>query len=84
MALFALADTHLSISTDKPMDIFGRRWENWDKKLISAWLETVTDEDTVVIPGDISWGISLEEAKEDLLLLNSLPGKKLIGYGNHD
>ena len=66
MAIFALSDTHLSTQTDKPMNIFGSRWSDWDKKIVSRWLATVTEEDTVVIPGDISWGISLEDACEDL------------------
>ena len=84
MSIFALSDTHLSTLVDKPMDIFGYRWTDWDKKLIRGWLETVTDTDTVVIPGDISWGIDLTAAREDLLLINALPGKKLISHGNHD
>ncbi|MBQ9116496.1 MAG: metallophosphoesterase [Clostridia bacterium] len=84
MAIFALSDTHLSTQTDKPMNIFGSRWSDWDKKIVSRWLATVTEEDTVVIPGDISWGISLEDACEDLKLIDALPGKKLISHGNHD
>ena len=82
--LYAIADTHLSLTTDKPMDIFGPKWENHHEKLKENWLKTVKPEDTVVIPGDISWGISLEEAREDLLFLDSLPGRKIIGKGNHD
>lgn len=82
--LYTIADTHLSFTTEKPMDIFGPRWENHAEKLRENWLKTVKPEDTVVIPGDISWGIDLEEAKEDLLFLDSLPGFKLIGKGNHD
>ncbi len=82
--LYTIADTHLSFTTEKPMDIFGSRWENHAEKLKENWLATVKDSDTVVIPGDISWGIDLEEAKEDLLFLDSLPGRKLIGKGNHD
>jgi len=82
--LYAIADTHLSLSVDKPMDVFGQRWENHHEKLRDNWLATVGSDDTVVIPGDISWGISLEEAKEDLLFLDALPGRKIIGKGNHD
>jgi predicted phosphohydrolase len=84
MALFVIADTHLSESTEKPMDIFGSRWANWTEKLCENWKSTVTDSDTVVIPGDISWAMTLEEAKNDFLLLESLPGNKIIGKGNHD
>lgn len=84
MAIYAMSDTHLCIETDKPMDIFGSRWSNWDKKIVSGWLNTVTENDTVIIPGDISWGIDFDEAKEDLKLIEALPGKKLISHGNHD
>lgn len=84
MALFVIADTHLSESTEKPMDIFGPRWNNWTEKLCENWKSTVTDSDTVVIPGDISWAMTLEEAKNDFLLLEKLPGTKIIGKGNHD
>ena len=82
--LYTIADTHLSLTTEKPMDVFGPRWANHDQKLRESWLKTVTENDTVVLPGDISWGISLEEALEDLKFLDALPGRKLIGKGNHD
>ena len=82
--IYTIADTHLSLTTEKPMDIFGPRWANHAEKLKSNWLSMVDACDTVIIPGDISWGISLEEAKEDLLFLDKLPGKKIIGKGNHD
>lgn len=84
MSLFVIADTHLSESSGKPMDIFGYRWAGWTKKLCENWKNTVGENDTVVIPGDISWAMTLEEAKKDFLLLHSLPGKKIIGKGNHD
>lgn len=84
MSLFAMADLHLSTTTDKPMDIFGSRWQSYMEKIEARWRAVVTDEDTVVIPGDISWGLSLEEAIGDLKLLDSLPGRKIIGKGNHD
>lgn len=66
------------------MDIFGSRWDNHAEKLAEEWKKIVTDNDTVVIPGDISWGSSFEEAYEDLKFINDLPGKKIIGKGNHD
>lgn len=84
MAVFTLADTHLSQTVDKRMDIFGSRWDNYTQKIIDGWMSAVTDEDTVVMPGDISWGINLDEALEDFRLIDSLPGKKIIGRGNHD
>ena len=83
MALFAIGDTHLSLSTNKPMDVFGGGWTGYVEKLQRGF-ETVAPEDTVVLCGDLSWGMSLEEAKEDFDFLNRLPGKKLLLKGNHD
>ncbi len=84
MALFTLADLHLSFSTDKPMDVFGGSWVGFEKKLKEYWEYMVNSEDTVVIPGDISWGMTLEEASADLAFLDALPGKKILMKGNHD
>jgi len=84
VALFALSDPHLSFSTNKPMDIFSERWENHAQKIETAWLENVTCEDTVVLNGDISWAMTLDEAREDFAFLDRLPGKKIILKGNHD
>ena len=82
--LYCLSDTHLSFSTDKPMDVFGRSWDNHALRIEENWKKTVKENDTVVIAGDISWGMDFEEAKEDLLFINSLPGRKIILKGNHD
>ena len=84
MSLFVLADLHLSTSLDKPMDVFGVRWHSYMQKINDGWRAVVGENDTVIVPGDISWGISLEEAESDLRFLDSLPGKKIIGRGNHD
>ncbi len=84
MALYAIADTHLSFSADKPMDVFGHRWKNYENKLEWFWKNTVSENDTVVIAGDISWGLTLSEAAVDLRFLSSLPGKKILIKGNHD
>ena len=83
MALYAIADLHLSLGTDKPMDVF-RGWENYVERLEKNWRALVTEEDTVVIAGDISWGMRLEETVQDFTFLESLPGKKLLLKGNHD
>ena len=83
MSLFAIADTHLSLGTDKPMDIF-KGWSGYVDKLRENWESTVTDSDTVVIAGDISWGMSLEGALDDFRFIDSLPGQKIILKGNHD
>ena len=79
-----LSDPHLSLTADKPMDIFGARWENYIEKLKNNWTETVSEDDTVVIPGDISWGMGFDTAAEDLTFIHNLPGRKIIGKGNHD
>lgn len=83
MSLFAIADTHLSLGADKPMDIFGG-WQDYVQRLETNWRKLVTDNDTVVIAGDISWAMKLEDALKDFRFLDSLPGQKLIFKGNHD
>ena len=83
MALFAIGDTHLSLSSNKPMDVFGGGWAGYVEKL-AAGFTVVKPEDTVVLCGDISWGMSLEEAKKDFAFLNAFPGQKYLLKGNHD
>ena len=86
MALYTIADLHLSTldSTNKSMEVFGTRWDSYMERIENNWKKLVTDDDTVVIPGDISWALSLDEATSDLKFLDSLPGKKILGKGNHD
>lgn len=83
MAIFTIADLHLSFGVDKPMDIFGG-WSDYVKRIEKSFKENVKNGDTVVIPGDVSWGINLLEAKPDFEFLNSLPGEKILLKGNHD
>ena len=83
MALYAIGDTHLSFGTDKPMDVFGGGWTGYVERL-SRGFEIVEPGDTVVLCGDLSWGMSLEEAREDFSFLNALPGQKVVLKGNHD
>lgn len=84
MALYTIGDTHLSLGGDKPMDAFGGAWEGYVDKLRSGFAG-LTAEDTVVFCGDLSWGMSLEEALPDFLFLDALfPGKKILVKGNHD
>ncbi len=84
MSLFVMADLHLSSNGAKSMEVFGSRWIDYMEKIRKGWKAVVTEEDTVIIPGDVSWGLRAEDAVEDFLFLESLPGKKLIGKGNHD
>ena len=83
MSLFTIGDLHLSFCHSKPMDIFPG-WNNYTDRLKKNWESIVSDNDTVVIVGDISWAMKLEDAKEDFKFINELPGKKIILKGNHD
>ncbi|WAH34996.1 metallophosphoesterase [Alicyclobacillus dauci] len=84
MALYAIGDLHLSTAVDKPMDVFGEAWSNHASRLADEWSKNVHEDDVVLIPGDISWGMTLEEAKPDLEWIAALPGKKIMIRGNHD
>lgn len=83
MSLYVIADLHLSLGTDKPMDVFPG-WDNYVARLEANWRKTVGDMDTVVIAGDISWAMSLEQTRADFSFLQRLPGRKLLIKGNHD
>lgn len=84
MAVWTIADLHLAHAVNKPMNKFGHRWTGHTEKIEKRWRALVEDGDTVVVPGDISWGMTLGEAREDLLFIDRLPGKKLLSRGNHD
>lgn len=85
MALFVLSDPHLAVAnTAKSMEAFGPRWQDYMSRLEKNWRSVVKDEDTIILPGDISWAMTLSEALNDLTFLDRLPGQKLIGKGNHD
>ncbi len=83
MSVYAIGDTHLSFSVDKPMDIF-KGWDDYAQRIENNWQKLVNEDDTVVINGDISWAMSLEEAEKDFEFLHKLKGKKIISKGNHD
>ena len=74
----------MSFGTDKPMDVFGEKWENYTEKIKENWQSIVSDDDMVVIPGDVSWATYLNDAYEDFRFINELPGRKVIIKGNHD
>ncbi len=86
MSLFVISDLHLSIGEgiNKPMEVFGARWTDYTQKLERNWRAVMTDSDDIVIAGDISWALKLEQALPDLKFIDSLPGTKYIGKGNHD
>lgn len=83
MALYAIADLHLSLGEEKPMDIF-RGWTNYIDRLTRNWTALVQPADTVVVAGDVSWAMSLDGARADFAFLDRLPGRKLLLKGNHD
>jgi len=84
MAIYAISDLHLAFGVEKPMDVFGYRWQGYMERIEEQWLSTVTPEDTVLIPGDISWAINFNELEKDIRFIEGLPGKKIISKGNHD
>ena len=83
MALYAMGDTHLSLSVNKSMEVFGGAWNGYVDKLREG-LSILREEDTLVLCGDISWGMSLEDTRSDFAFLESFPGRKIILKGNHD
>ncbi|MGN0642939.1 MAG: metallophosphoesterase [Huintestinicola sp.] len=83
MSLWVIGDTHLSFAADKPMDVFGG-WDNYVERLSENWEREVSEEDTVVIAGDISWAMNFKEALPDFRFIHNLKGKKIILKGNHD
>lgn len=82
MAIYAISDLHLSFNTDKPMNIFG--WENYENKIKDDWNKKVANNDLVLLPGDFSWELKLQNTYKDFKYLSELPGKKLLLKGNHD
>lgn len=84
MKIFAISDLHLTFMVEKPMDIFGGHWENYTEKIAENWTRVVSEDDLVLIAGDISWAMRLEETKKDFEYIDNLPGKKIIIRGNHD
>lgn len=84
MSVYAISDLHLPIGVKKPMDVFGTRWDNYVEKIKTNWENTVKCKDFVIISGDISWAMYLEEAEADLRFIDELPGTKILTRGNHD
>jgi len=84
MRIWGISDLHLSFSSNKPMDVFGKHWEGHVEKMREAWDECVDKKDVVLCPGDLSWAMRLDEAKKDLEWIGQRPGLKILGRGNHD
>jgi len=84
MKIFAISDLHLSFQTDKPMNVFGENWENYEQKIMEDWNARVGVEDVGIIAGDISWAMKMEDTVKDFEFIKKLNGKKIIIRGNHD
>ncbi|NLL81099.1 MAG: serine/threonine protein phosphatase [Tissierellia bacterium] len=82
--IYGIADLHFDFSKEKPMDIFGENWVNHEEKIINNWLNIVKEEDLIILPGDISWALKLDDAINDLNRIDNLPGNKVMIKGNHD
>ena len=84
MKVYAISDLHLSFNSDKPMDVFGEKWENYENKIKNNLDKVVKDEDVVIIAGDLSWAMQMSEIDADFEYIASLKGKKIVVRGNHD
>lgn len=84
MAIYAIGDLHLSLNEEKPMNIFGENWLNYEEKIRENWTQVVKENDMVLLPGDFSWKMKLKDMYEDFNYLQTLPGKKILLKGNHD
>ena len=84
MNIYAIGDLHLPGGRDKPMDVFGAVWKDHPRRFADAWHGLVSEDDVVLVPEEISWAMTLEEAAEDLAYLGALPGRIIIIRGNHD
>jgi len=82
--LFAIADLHLPLGIDKPMNVFGSAWDNYVERLADNWQSVVGENDIVVMPGDFSWATYLEQSVKDFEFLERLNGRKILSKGNHD
>lgn len=84
MSIYVIGDLHLSFGNPKPMDIFGDNWENHEEKIKIDWISKVKEEDTIILAGDFSWAMKIEDSLKDFQYLNNLPGKKILLKGNHE
>ncbi len=84
MKIYSISDLHLDINNTKPMDVFGHVWNNYIEKIVADWNAKVADDDIVVLAGDFSWAMKLEDVVPDFNWLNTLKGTKIIIRGNHD
>ena len=84
MKIYALSDFHLSFMVDKPMDVFGEKWNNYEEKIKNNWQNKVKAEDIVLISGDTSWAMYEKDTEKDFEFISKLNGKKVIIRGNHD
>ena len=84
MNIYAIGDLHLSAVSDKPMDVFGKHWDDHWQRIQQSWRDAVSQDDIVLLPGDLSWAMRLDEARHDIDQICAMPGKKVLLKGNHD
>lgn len=84
MSIYAIGDLHLSFGVDKPMEVFGQGWQDYEKRIRENWIKKIKEDDVIVLPGDFSWATYIEDTKADFEFINKLPGKKVLIKGNHD
>lgn len=84
MNVYSISDLHLDINNTKPMDIFGPVWHNYLDKIVDSWNSLVQDDDVVILAGDYSWAMKLDEVVPDFDFLKNLKGTKILIRGNHD
>lgn len=82
--IYAIADLHLDITKEKDMNVFGDNWQDYENRIFDNWKKIIKDDDLVLLPGDISWAMNIDEALFDLNRIDELPGTKIILKGNHD
>ncbi len=82
--IFAISDLHLSFNTNKPMNVFGSRWDNYEEKIKENWQSKISSDDVVLMPGDTSWSTYIRDAYDDFKFIEDLKGTKIITKGNHD
>lgn len=84
MSIYAIGDLHLSFGVDKPMEVFGQGWQDYEKRIRENWIKEIKEDDVIVLLGDFSWATYIEDTKADFEFINELPGKKVLIKGNHD
>lgn len=82
--IYSISDLHLDYTKEKSMELFGGNWDNYEERIFENWSKIITENDCVLIPGDISWAMTIDESYKDLKRIDDMPGTKIMLKGNHD